>query len=850
MRLAIVAYLALFGGAPAGAVDAPFQPVVLPDGTLFESWEQPLTFTKTYHVAQKHRKASDENPGTADLPWQTISKAAQVLQPGEQVIVHEGVYREWVKPARGGSGPQTMISYEAAPGEDVVVKGSDVWQPKWEMTELASSQGPIAVWRAALTPEMFEGPNTFALPNFPEQEDKNAWRMFPTFELLRGQILVNGQPLVQTPRYEQLADESGRFWVGDDRLTLFVRLYKDARPHRKTVEVTTREQVFAPIEPYLNYIRVKGFRMFHAANGVPIPPPQRGLLSATRGHHWIIEDCEIGHANAIGMDLGGQWWGYGKGEMQGYHIVRRNYVHHCGVSSISAWHNMANERLLIEDNLITDNSWMPIMQHYESSGIKIHRTEHCVFRRNVVMRTGSGSSIWLDGEIFNTRITQNLCYDANAHSLGSVFLEINQGPNLVDNNIVIGSADQGFHQHDADRVVLLQNLFADAQGYGVHLVRGDPKRSGPKPPFENHHRVFGNIFAGCGKWILRANETTHSDYNVFDGGDKAAARMFTTHAADGKPEELNLEAWRGLGEDAHSVVMDVKTSFDPKRLVLRTQCDALPAFDVFPELLPETAPAAALLTHDYFGQPRPKDEFAVGPFGKMPLDGSPVHVDRRCSAAQKRFPVPAAPKMDLAKAYTDLYRRPREFSEDYEDQVLGQQPGFAETYGCKNGADIAVTDETASSGRHSLKFTDVGAPNSPWEPEMCYRAFLSEGIAKCSFDVRLEEGAVAYNIWRSPNDEGPYIIFNNADEVVVEGKVVAHVPRGQWFHVDIECALGKQATGVFTLTITSPQEKTQRIENLPCKFQSFRELEACFFLSFAERPAVMYLDNVHIAAQR
>jgi hypothetical protein len=41
-----------------------------------------------------------------------------VLQPGERVVVAAGVYRERIKPARGGSGPAALISYEAAPAVD------------------------------------------------------------------------------------------------------------------------------------------------------------------------------------------------------------------------------------------------------------------------------------------------------------------------------------------------------------------------------------------------------------------------------------------------------------------------------------------------------------------------------------------------------------------------------------------------------------------------------------------------------------------------------------------------------------------------------------------------------------
>nr|MCU0872412.1 hypothetical protein [Pirellulaceae bacterium] len=137
-RWVLIAVVVAFECQTAAAND------VLPDGTLFRSWEQPPRYTHTYHVAQGDLQASDENPGTADRPWRTIGKAAATLQPGERVIVHRGVYREWVRPERGGTEPDQMIWYEAAPGEDVQIKGSEVWSPPWQATDGA--------WRAALEP--------------------------------------------------------------------------------------------------------------------------------------------------------------------------------------------------------------------------------------------------------------------------------------------------------------------------------------------------------------------------------------------------------------------------------------------------------------------------------------------------------------------------------------------------------------------------------------------------------------------------------------------------------------------------------------------------------------------------
>ena len=147
--------------------------VLLPDGTEFTTWEIPFKFSKTYNVDQSHPDASDDNPGSADKPFLTIGQAAEVLLPGERVVVNSGVYREWVKPRRGGSSPEAMISYEAAPNATVILKGTAVFQEKWtryqssglDQTEMRT------LWSAPLAPEYFRhGYNPFDIDNVtPEQ---------------------------------------------------------------------------------------------------------------------------------------------------------------------------------------------------------------------------------------------------------------------------------------------------------------------------------------------------------------------------------------------------------------------------------------------------------------------------------------------------------------------------------------------------------------------------------------------------------------------------------------------------------------------------------------------------------
>src|SRR5512138_1895349 len=104
----------------------------LPDGTEFQFWEKPLTFSKTYYVNGNSATADDNGPGNQERPFRTIGKAAELLQPGERVVIAEGTYREMVSPPRGGSGPDKMISYEAAPGAKVLIKGSAVLNKGWK----------------------------------------------------------------------------------------------------------------------------------------------------------------------------------------------------------------------------------------------------------------------------------------------------------------------------------------------------------------------------------------------------------------------------------------------------------------------------------------------------------------------------------------------------------------------------------------------------------------------------------------------------------------------------------------------------------------------------------------------
>lgn len=69
---------------------------------------------KEYHVSVD---GSDAAEGTFSKPFRTIAYPARIAQPGDTVTVHEGTYREWINPTRGGTCDTLRIVYRAAEGE-------------------------------------------------------------------------------------------------------------------------------------------------------------------------------------------------------------------------------------------------------------------------------------------------------------------------------------------------------------------------------------------------------------------------------------------------------------------------------------------------------------------------------------------------------------------------------------------------------------------------------------------------------------------------------------------------------------------------------------------------------------
>jgi hypothetical protein len=633
---------ALAGGAlpaPQGGTG-----VLLPDGRSFTSWEQPLRFTRTYYVDNRNPRAADTNPGTSELPFLTINKAAQVLEPGERVFIREGVYRERVAPARGGAGPDRMISYEAAPGAKVVVKGSrlvpDGWQPStaYRLNPPGLDRARVRIFRRSLEDIDFRGYNPFGMASIMQNriylmpKPEELWRHL----VRRGMVFVDGRRLEQVELYQGLGRSDGAFWCEHDGLAVHLRLPGDADPAGHEIELVIQEQVFAPRTAGLAYIRVKGLRFEHGANA--FPPPQRGLVSMTRGHHWIIEDCAIREANGVALDIGAQDWDMAPPETIGQAVIRRNHIDEAGVCGIAG---VGVRDTLIEANLIEHVGDRDVELAWETGGIKLHLAKGCLLRANVIRHTVHAEAIWIDYENANTRITGNVMGDTLETLRGGVYLEASHEPNMIDNNIIWrategaggGSYDMpghggwGITVDGSDETVIAHNLIGLTQDAAVKFRNIEGRIVSGRGGTTRRNKVLNNIFYRCGKAIDFSNQDNAADGNLYpkDWGEvrdetRGVGRGLNWIPDAGTVLQLDLEAWRKFfGFDANGAQAEMVIDVDLDALTMTWSVTGpVPQF-----------PAGRHFVLDILGQGAPGGLRRPGPLAAVPGARTTVNIDPR-----------------------------------------------------------------------------------------------------------------------------------------------------------------------------------------------------------------------------
>ena len=510
---------------------------------------------REYHVSIR---GDDRNDGSAAKPYRTISAAARVAQPGDVVTVHAGTYRERVTPPRGGDSDARRIVYQAAPGEEAIIKGS-------EMVREWKSFLP-GVWKATVPNTLFGKYNPF------KDLITGDWFTDKGRPHHTGEVYLNGKSLWETNLIERVInpqpapdvrDPEGStytwFAESDDKYTYIYANFHDKDPNRELVEINVRDSCFYPDRPGRNYITIRGFHMSQAATQWAAPTAEQiGLIGTNWSKGWIIENNVISDSKCSGITLGKDratghnvWtnepWkdgathynevvvralsaGWSRDNI-GSHIVRNNIIFNCEQTGICGSLGAVFSR--ITGNHIY-NIWAKRQfTGAEMAGVKLHAAIDVRIENNRIHDAGRG--LWMDWMAQGTRITRNLLYD---NSTDDLFVEVDHGPFLVDNNLFLSGislndmSEGGAYVHNlmSGRIVTRPELRRATPYHrahstalaGVSQIRGGDDRfynnifvgdGEPQVPLSERDKEAGRA-AGYGLWVYDTRE-----YAIETGGN-------------------------------------------------------------------------------------------------------------------------------------------------------------------------------------------------------------------------------------------------------------------------------------------------------------------------------------------
>ena len=640
--------------------------------------------------------------------------------------------------------------------------------------------------------------------------------------------------------FREALDSPGEWYL--DRATGFLHYWP------LPGEDITKAEVVAPVleelflfegspeqEQYVEHLVLRGLSFQHAgwSVGQGVRTDQqaavwlKGALTARGARHLRIEDCEIAHVGKYGL-----WLAAGCAD----NVVTRCHIHDLGAGGVKLGEtrqaktaNLDTQRNVVDNCFIHDGGhvfragvgvWIGRSSHnqvthneicdFDYTGVSVgwswgyaaSTANHNAIEYNHIHHIGRGvlsdmGGIYTLGVSPGTTLRHNLIHDIYSYSYGGWGLYTDEGSTeiLLENNVVYNTKTGGFHQHYGRENVVRNNILAFAVTAQLQRSREEDHLS-----FDFQRNI---VF--CDNGLMLGGNWGNGNYAIDNN-------LYWDNSGE-EPDfgGYYFDAWQALGRDENSRFDDpLFVDAENRDFALKP---GSPALDLGFELI---------------------DVSEIGLYGDSAWVKAPLNIVR------PQIDIPPLP-------------RPGPLVDDFEETAVGGSPALARVSGEEQGASIRVTDETAATGQHSLKFTDVPGLKHIWQPHMYYQPHFRKGTTHLNFRVRLEEGAILWHEWRDaagPYRVGPSLTITADGKLHAAGEELLSVPRGVWVRVEITCAVGREATGSYDLTVTLPGEAPRRFEALACRAADFRRLEWLGFVSHADAATVLYLDDLRLTNDR
>lgn len=473
-----------------------------------------------YHVSIK---GNDQTLGNADQPFRTISRAAALAVAGDTVIVHKGIYREWVNPLNGGTKDHRIVYKSAGDGE-VVITGAE------RITDWTSIGDNVWVT---------EVPNAIFSVRHPyDVELGGDWLFDGELNVHLGDVYLDHKSLYETDsllkvrrpevwpdaRYTEGSLLKWYAEVGPSTTKIWAN-FGDKDPRIENVEINVRPYCFWPEQPGRDYITVSGFTLRQASpQWAPPTDYQEGLIGPHWSKGWIIENNHISESKSVGISLGTRVGTghkkirnkHNKGGTQreqevifqalrdgwhkdqvGSHIVRGNVIHDCEQAGIVGHMGAAFSQ--IYQNKIYNIHHKRLRHGAEVAGIKLHAALDTQISENNIH--GCYRGLWLDWQAQGTRISRNVFFENVSEDL---FVEVCHGPYLVDHNLFLSPMN---FRNMAQGGAFIHNLFA-----GRFVVQSELTRTTP------YHFPHNTMIAGYSN-ITGGDDRYYNNVFLGDGDD-------------------------------------------------------------------------------------------------------------------------------------------------------------------------------------------------------------------------------------------------------------------------------------------------------------------------------------------
>lgn len=562
-----------------------------------------------FFVAGESPNASDDNPGTAERPFRTITRGIKELRPGDTLTVRGGTYREGVEIDLVGSA-EHPITIRAAEGETVVIKGSEVVTGWTRDGDVWRKEG----WTKEFVLANHATGTRLAGPNVMEVYQRDG---------LRGEALV----LFRVRSAEELRE--GKCYWDEATGTITIHPYATDPPfdpNAAGVEVAVRARGMSIGR---RHVHVRGFQFRQFGTAAVVNWPAVSLHGADSS----IEDCLITWADFGGLGLSGF-----------RNVARRCEASYCGCTGFGAG---VGEGMVVEDCVFNHNNFWRYSPGWHAGGAKIIPWFNRSVVRNSEFAYNYGPGLWLDGSCNENVLEGNRCHDNEGPG---IMVEISRD-NVVRNNLCFqnrntlpgidispvagkgyaptvcqairsdgGGGGQGIFVSSSPGTKVYHNLCYRNEGYGIFAewalressdIADYAERKGAPVSMSTHDVDIRNnllINNGTAQLSLRRNgvdEDTYnnrSDYNLLYSSSGAPLVIW----GFGGERFTKLDKWQqASGFDQHSVVAAPMFEFSPG-LDFRLQPDSAGV---------DQAEPVAEVEFDAAGRRRPQGERPdMGPY--------------------------------------------------------------------------------------------------------------------------------------------------------------------------------------------------------------------------------------------